>query len=375
DCEDGYLIIKPVKDSDGNWTFTTDQDFKIMQITDVHLGGGSLSGRQDRMAVNAIAAMITYEKPDLVVVTGDVAFAVPFISGTINNKNAHDIFTTLMDKLGVYYTITFGNHDSENYDYYNRSKVASFYEDAKHSKCLFTRGPEDIYGESNQIIKIKKTNGLINKALFIVDSNSYLPEDKLGIGWKYDNVHEDQIEWYCDNVDAMSTYNASKLTELGLTDTDNKFTTVQSFVFQHIPLKEYKTAYLNENPDDTTYLYGENQEDHKSNIVYCPINEDQFFEKMVEKGSTKAMFCGHDHLNNAGYKYKGIELSYGMSIDYLAYFGIGKYGKHRGCSSIMVNADSTYETIHNSYYDDKYVPKYPKEKVSMDLYYKDNENN
>ena len=74
---DRFVAVKILKDE-----FTTDSDFKVMQITDVHLGGGFLSYSEDRMALNAIAAMIGYEKPDLVVFTGDQAFAVPYIAGT-----------------------------------------------------------------------------------------------------------------------------------------------------------------------------------------------------------------------------------------------------------------------------------------------------
>ena len=34
------------------------------------------------MALNAVAAMVTAEKPDLVIVTGDIAYPVPFQAGT-----------------------------------------------------------------------------------------------------------------------------------------------------------------------------------------------------------------------------------------------------------------------------------------------------
>ena len=50
--------IIPEKDEDGNWTFTTDRDFKVMQLTDIHIGGGFLSAKKDSMAINAVAAMV-----------------------------------------------------------------------------------------------------------------------------------------------------------------------------------------------------------------------------------------------------------------------------------------------------------------------------
>ena len=35
--------LVPQKDENGNWYFTTDGDFKVMQLTDIHIGGGFMS--------------------------------------------------------------------------------------------------------------------------------------------------------------------------------------------------------------------------------------------------------------------------------------------------------------------------------------------
>lgn len=51
------------------------------------------------------------------------------------------------------------------------------------------------------------------------------------------------------------------------------------------------------------------------------------FDTALELGSTSGFFCGHDHYNNASIEYKGIRLTYGMSIDYLAMPGIEKETK------------------------------------------------
>lgn len=37
--------LVPEKDNDGNWTFTTDRELKIMHLTDIHLGGGWIPKR------------------------------------------------------------------------------------------------------------------------------------------------------------------------------------------------------------------------------------------------------------------------------------------------------------------------------------------
>ena len=64
--------LAPEKDENGSWYFTTDSDFKIMHLTDIHIGGGFMSKTVDEKALNAVAAMITKEKPDLVIATGDI---------------------------------------------------------------------------------------------------------------------------------------------------------------------------------------------------------------------------------------------------------------------------------------------------------------
>ena len=115
----------PELDEDGCWTFTTDRDFKVVQLTDIHIGGGLFSLKKDAKAMNAVAAMITAEKPDLVVLTGDMVYPVPFQAGTFNNEISTKLLITLMEKLGVYYTVCFGNHDSEAYGTHKTSDFRS----------------------------------------------------------------------------------------------------------------------------------------------------------------------------------------------------------------------------------------------------------
>ena len=144
--------LVPEKDANGNWTFTTDEDFKVLQLTDVHIGGGFLSLKKDAMALNAVAAMIKAEQPDLVVVTGDISFPVPYSAGTLNNLESAKLFAALMEQLGVYWTVAFGNHDSEAYSYYDRPAMSAFYSSEDFKYCLYSAGPDDVDGYGNQII-------------------------------------------------------------------------------------------------------------------------------------------------------------------------------------------------------------------------------
>lgn len=346
--------IVPVEDENGEFTFVTDRELKILHMTDVHFGGGWMSFNKDRMSINAVATMIQTEKPDLVVVTGDIAYPVPFQAGTFNNKTSAMMFITLMEQLEVPWTVTFGNHDTESYSYYNREKVSGFYSDEILEYCLFSKGPEDIDGYGNHVIHVKNTSGVITQELIFMDSHSYTDGDIFGIFWKYDNIKQSQVDWYKDIITNAQKNNPD----------------VKSLLFFHIPLVEYRDAYDEIIANDMKAT--ENAEIIAGRVaeedpyVYCGMHEDNMFETILELGSTQATFCGHDHLNNVVMRYKGVDLTYGMSVDYLAYVGISKKGTQRGCTLITVNPDGSYTQSFENYYQDKYDPLYPKEEVTFD---------
>ena len=84
-------------------------------------------------------------------------------------------------------------------------------------------------------------------------------------------------------------------------------------------------------------------------LICCGVNEDNMFEKILELKSTQGVFAGHDHLNNFSLDYNGgsgdyyVRLTYGLSIDYLAYFGIAKKTAQRGGTIITISPDATFD--------------------------------
>lgn len=352
--------LVPQQDSDGCWTFNTDRDVNIMQITDFHIGGGWMSADEDKMALNAVAAMITEEKPDLVVFTGDMVYPVPFSAGTFNNKSSTDMVIALMESLGVYYTACFGNHDTEIYSYYSREKVSDIWSDSGLEYSLYQAGPGDIDGYGNHIIKVKNSQGIVKNAYFMLDSHSYTDGDYLGIFWKYDNIKESQIKWYEENVNAIDKANKA-------IDPDCEL--FSSLAFFHIPIEEYEFAW--EEIKANGYKDTENAKlisggfHEKDETVYHGMHPEEFFETVEALGSTKGIFVGHDHINNAVLEYKGVKLVYGNSIDYLAYSGIDSEGAQRGCTLITLSQDGELDAELSNYYQEKYQSKYEKEKVTM----------
>lgn len=343
--------LKPELDKDGYYTFTTDDNFKIVQLTDIHLGGGFMSTKRDKMALNAVAAMVAAEKPDLVVVTGDIAYPAPSQSGAFNNKPGAKMFAELMEQLGVYWAPVFGNHDTESYSFYSREKIAEFYTGEEYPHCLMQRGPEDIDGEGNYVINVKNTKGEITQSLFMLDSGSYVTKG----GWSYDCIHENQVEWYGKTVDELTN--------------ENNGVIPKSLAFYHIPNIEFKTAwdeYVNNGYKDTEnvkFRYGDVRE--KDSAICSGDRNYGFFDKVLEKGSTQGVFVGHDHVNTFSIDYKGVRFSYSYSIDYLAYRGLDKFGVQRGCTVINVKPDGTFDNYLENYYQNKYVSPAEKETVEM----------
>ena len=199
----------------------------------------------------------------------------------------------------------------------------------------------------------------------MLDSHSYFDGDYLGIQWKYDNLHQSQVDWYAQEMDKLVAQNVAK----GGTNDPIKNT-----AFFHIPLVEYRDAWkqvvekygeiknekLTEGEvisPEVTYYYGVMGEKYQTrhNVttygVFCGYQQDEFFETGLTHG-LKAVFCGHDHYNNFSISYKGVRLTYGMSIDYLAYSGIFKVHAQRGCTVITLDNAGDFNSVPKNYYKD-----------------------
>lgn len=352
---DNQLV--PEIGEEGYYTFTTDDDFRIMQISDMHLGGGYFSIKQDRKTVYEIMTMVQKEKPDLVILNGDQTFGVPGPlfngGGTFNNKMISRQINYIFKTLGVYYTSSFGNHDTESFDFYNREQLGEVYSKADHS--IF-RTDYDGYGVSNQCILVKGTDGSIRKAIMLIDSNAYVDESlQASINWLYDYIHDDQVEWAKNTIEKLSQQEGHL---------------VKSIFFFHIPIGEFESAYRELEANDfndtanTKYIEGVWNElvdsEMGGRIWYggCqytdrdPNSIDKLFEELGPDGinSMEACFVAHDHVNDAVVLYKGVMLAYGSSIDNLAYSGIAEYGLQRGSMIVTIGEGNEVSQVHKNAY-------------------------
>ena len=294
-----------------------DRDYRILQLTDLHLGYGIFSGRKDRMAQDAVRTVIKKARPDLIVLTGDSIF--PFFpkSGTMNNRREAERFIKFMDGFEVPYTMVFGNHDCEMGAVCGKDELADIFMKGRY--CIFSKGIADISGTGNFIINLTDDFGNARMPLVMLDSNMY------GDGWffsGFDCIHEDQTDW------CMEKLNERK---------------VPAMAFFHMPPAEFKEAYEKMKLGDHSVIYEHGSIGEKDEYFGISNRPPHFFEKAVDNGWLKWIFCGHDHLNTLSLTYKGIRMTYGMSIDYLGYSGIAKQYIQRGATLITRKTDGNID--------------------------------
>ncbi len=296
------------------------EQLRILQLTDVHICGSITTIGTDRKAFDACYELIKEAQPDLIIVTGDIVFPIPLQTFNKNNLKPIFQFGTFMNNVGIPWAMVYGNHDTEavaTYDSKTFDGIFRHFTAQDDCPMLYADIQPDIYGRYNQYLRIENSDGSLNRLIFLMDSNDYV-KNTTEIN-DYDSIHEDQIKWYSETIDRISAEENSD---------------VSSFVFMHIPFEEFADAKyaLDAGDPNVVYLFGENREG-----VSHPDRNSGFFDKMLDKKSTEAVFVGHDHLNNMGINYRGIDLVYSKSIDYIAYPGISKMTEQRGATLITVS--------------------------------------
>lgn len=316
-------------ENNGVYTIKTEkEEFRILQLTDIHLGGSVSSALKDYKALTACYKLIQHTKPDFVIVTGDLVFPLGVMSFSFNNTAPVMQFASFMRNLGIPWAFTYGNHDTESLANGSVSEMDTLFQALSFKtsgNLLYPYIQPDITGRNNQLIEIRNADGSLNQALFLLDSNDYID----GVMNQYDYIHDDEVEWYRKQVERLN---------------GEEGRLVSSLLFFHMPLQEYRTAYelYEAGSAEVEYFFGVNNE-KMIDKVCCSEYPSSLFRTAKELGSTKAMFCGHDHYNNLSVAYEGIRLTYGMSIDYLAMPGIEEDTEQRGGTLITLYRDSSYD--------------------------------
>lgn len=315
--------FKQVDDETFTISIPRGAEFRILQLTDLHLGFGLLSRGMDRLALEAVRTIIEKTNPHLIVLTGDSIF--PFLpkTGTLNNGKQAKKLMEFLDGFKLPYTLVFGNHDCELFSTCGKEELAGLYKQGSY--CIFTEGRKNLTGVGNFLIELVDESGNVLLPLVMLDSNMYGEG-----GWffsGFDRIHDDQADWCMERLTALR----------------RDYPDIKAMAFFHMPLREFKEAYEKMKLGDRAVLYRHGSIAEQDEYFGISKFTSTFFDRAVENGIIKWIFCGHDHLNTLSLVYRGIQMTYGMSVDYLGYKNIRKSYIQRGGTLITRRADGSVD--------------------------------
>lgn len=256
-----------------------DETIKILQITDLHLAYG-ISNR-DQMTYDLITNLVLADDYDLIAVTGDILMSpqAPLLFKQ---------FVSHMESLKTPWTFIFGNHDNDFNSY-----TSLLNQIGNTTYLYYKNGPElEDGGIGNFKIDFVLDDEVIYHAYFL-DTKAER-DDYTEAEGKYDYLSISQVSWYENKV-----------------SNDTK----ESIVFMHIPLRQFI------DPIDYDGLFLED-------MVYAQGKDTGFFDMMLTYDKSKAVFVGHDHLNDFTFTKDGILLAYGRNSGYTAYGYLERGGRH-----------------------------------------------
>lgn len=245
--------------------FNENGELKIVQITDTHY---KTKKKASRKATECIASVLDAEKPDMVMITGDLLYS----SG---GREAIDSVMAPIVARGIPFGFVFGNHDTQF-----ELSHAEFYDyiSSLPGSLMPQRGNID---SPDYVIKIFSTGNdeTPAAALYCLDSHATAKVKECG---KYAWLELNQIEWYKTVSDSLGR--------------------IPGLMFFHIPLPEMSYADTN----DKISVVGTMREK-----ICCPELNSGMFSAIKEQGDVRGIFFGHDHDNDFAAAYYGVLLAYG----------------------------------------------------------------
>lgn len=264
-----------------DFRFRADGTFIIARISDVHWDENTTD--DCARTISSITSVLERERPDLVVLNGDIVTAKPAREGWQS-------IIRLMEQSKVAFMVNMGNHDPE---IATRAEIFSWLVTSKYYKGITAPDAEGkmdkilfpIYGHKDS----SKVGGLI----YCMDSGDYYPDQFVS---HYDWIKFHQIAWYRSE--------SQKYTEL------NGGTPIPSLMYFHIPTPEF-TEVQN---DSRTFKASPSREGVASSAVNSGI-----FSSVLEMKDVMCIISGHDHENDFIGQNRGVALAYGRVGGWSAY--------------------------------------------------------
>ena len=274
--------------------FDENGEFTVLHLTDFHeymlIEGNNFA---DITLVDNLKPRLTQfievcleeVKPDLVVLGGDNIFGLSavaeFMDTTVSIKTYRAI-AELFEEHKQYWTLAFGNHDSESVldkiDYLNEVEKYDYFiggtEDEKYfsakvfpTDTVIGNSHADYYVGNYSIPVYDETGTQIAYNIFVLDSGSYTLTPPADV--PYLSITREQTDWYLSESEKLEQESGH---------------IVPAVMFSHIPFAEMEDAYNAGN-----YLGGE-EAGWMLSTIPSPI-----YDAILKRGDVKGVFFGHMH--------------------------------------------------------------------------------
>lgn len=274
--------------------FDENGEFTVLHLTDFHeymliegknFADITLVDNLKPRLTQFIEACLEEVKPDLVVLGGDNIFGLSAVAEFMDTPISimtYRAIAELFEEHKQYWTLTFGNHDSESVldkiDYLNEVVKYDYFiggtEDEKYfsakvfpTDTVIGNSHADYYVGNYSIPVYDETGTQIAYNIFVLDSGSYTLTPSADV--PYLSITREQTDWYLSESKKLEQESGH---------------IVPAVMFSHIPFAEMEDAYNAGN-----YLGGE-EAGWMLSTIPSPI-----YDAILKRGDVKGVFFGHMH--------------------------------------------------------------------------------
>ncbi len=283
-------------------------NFKVMIFSDLRV-----SKTVDSKIIQNMEKLLDKEKPDLVILGGDVH------DGTISNegelRTVLDALNAPLEEREIPWCHAFGVNTEgteKQKTGYSREDQMKVYQ--SYPYCLSAADNENTYGVSNYVLPVlvadkngDPTKDRVGFNVWCLDSNSYLNDYEAGledkvllkslIGGKtnLDSLHYSQVLWYYDTSVALEEYNGGNR--------------IFGMMYFQVPVMQFNI--VKNNPTKTGFVGSSLPAATK---ISAPERETGIFYTCSERGDVRGIFCGYNVENDFYGEYMNIRLGFCSTI-------------------------------------------------------------
>ncbi|OWZ07467.1 Calcineurin-like phosphoesterase [Phytophthora megakarya] len=312
-------------------TCISSNNMLVFKVLDLHISGiptvrcsnsipiGMASQNcSERLTYEFVEKLLDLEAPDFIAFTGDNVE----VYGPSSHQRAIDAVTQAAEHRNIPYGMVFGNHDEEGD--FPREKIVEMVSEKNRSYTV--SGPESVDGIGNYMVNVTAPLagawGEVDDTVFrmyFLDSGARTHTDKYPYVFsEYDWIKQSQIDYY------------RQLSEAGRVERHSSADSVlPAVMFFHIPLVEFSYS------DRCNGEQNENLHNQGINL--------RLLSTLSDMNEVKAVFVGHDHMNEYCCIVAGVQLCYGGGTGFGRAYGAPDFSRRARVIEWTVDSKERHE--------------------------------